>query len=190
MSEPKSKAEDEPRRRRALKPCLPDLALLRRVPDLALPRRANRAALYQTQPCLCLATPPGRDSATFGMVVILIKLPRLEPVIAHHFIIDTIAIARRPHGREPRVSTGQRLALSPHRHLDTGDAWQASHLARFHTVSIVMPGVSRLLSDISSAVMDLMIRRKSAAPAKFGNVLVAMLAWIVFVFSSTVYVPV
>ena len=64
------------------------------------------------------------------------------------------------------------------------------HFARFHTMSIATPGVSRFVNFISSAVMDVMIRRRLRAPTKFGNVLVSMFAWIVFVSSSTVYVPV
>ena len=65
------------------------------------------------------------------------------------------------------------------------------YFARFHTNSSVTPaGVRGFVNLISSAVMDEIIRRWLGAPTRFANVLVSTFAWIVFVLSSTVYVPV
>ncbi len=65
------------------------------------------------------------------------------------------------------------------------------HFARFHTNSSVTPaGLRGFVNFMSSAVIDVTIRRWVGAPTRFGNVLVSTFALIVLVLSSIVYVPV
>ena len=100
------------------------------------------------------------------------------------FFRMTLSLAKSAGTADDRLGGAAGIAATPHRHhLDAHTyAWRADHFARFHTMSIVTPGVSRFVNVILSVVLDVMIRRRLGAPTKFGNVLVSMFAWIVFVF--------